>query len=81
LILHYAGNGSGRSGGLPLLLNAADSGLDLGEALPILFEETMDAGNFASWTIVIDGRKTNRKVGCSDGRITILPPGLVILVK
>ena len=63
------------------LFNAADSGLDLGEALPILFEGTVDTGNFVGWTVVTDGRKTNRKVGYSGGRITILPPGLVILVK
>lgn len=69
------------SNGTLTLLNAADSGLDLGEALPILFEGTVDTGNFVGWTVVIDGRKTNRKVGYSGGRITILPPGLVILVK
>ena len=67
--------------GTLVLVNAEESGLNLENALPILFDGIKNAENFTSWTVIVDGRKTNRKVGYSDGRITILPPGLVILVK
>jgi len=67
--------------GTLVLVNAEESGLNLENALPILFDGIKNTENFTSWTVIVDGRKTNRKVGYSDGRITILPPGLVILVK
>lgn len=64
------------------LLNVESSGVNLEEyPLPIVFDGTAAQANFASWNVVVDGRRTNRRVGWCDGRIAILPPGLVILVK
>ena len=63
------------------LVNVEESGTDLDSVLPILFDGTVDTDNFASWTVVVDGRKIRRKISYSDGRITVPPSGLVIMVK
>ena len=63
------------------LVNMEQSGADLDCVLPILFDGTVDTDNFASWTVVVDGRKIRRKISYSDGRITVPPSGLVIMVK
>ena len=63
------------------LVNVEESGTDLDSVLPILFDGTADTDNFASWTVVVDGRKIRRKISYSDGRITVPPSGLVIMVK
>ena len=63
------------------LVNAAESGANLAEALPLVFEDTLDTENLATWTLSIDGRDSHREITYADGQITLIAPGLMLLVK
>jgi hypothetical protein len=63
------------------LLNVEECGINLDDVLPIVFDGTIGTDNFASWTVIVDGRTIRRKISYSNGRITVPPAGLVIMVK
>ena len=63
------------------LLNAAESGANLAEALPLVLDGTLDTENLATWTLTIDGRNSRREVTYEDGQIKLIAPGLMILVN
>ena len=58
-----------------------ESGFNLDDVLPIVLENVKGTDNFSSWTVFVDGRKIRRKVKYSEGRISVPPAGLVIMVK
>jgi hypothetical protein len=66
------------SGGMLILKNA--DGVNLGDALPLLFQNVSDTDNFASWAVIIDGRETGRKVKLRNGRLSF-EGGLMIIVR
>jgi hypothetical protein len=63
------------------LVNVEECGINLDDVLPIVFDGTLATDNFASWTVIVDGRTIRRKISYSNGRITVPPAGLVIMVK
>ena len=62
-----------------LTLNNA-VGVNLGDALPLLFQNVSGTDNFTSWAVIIDGHETSRKVEFRNGRLSF-EGGLVIFVK
>lgn len=63
------------------LTGVEEAGFNLDDVLPIVLEDVKDTDNFASWTVFVDGRKIRRKVKYSEGRISVPPVGLVMMVK
>ena len=63
------------------LVNAAESGANLAEALPLVFEGTLDTENLATWTLTVDGRNSHREITYADGQIKLIAPGLIIFVE
>ena len=64
-----------------LILNGvAETGADIASALPLAFEGTLDAQNFRSWKVVIDGKPTRRHPVYANGRISVPNLGFVIIV-
>lgn len=63
------------------LVNVEECGINLDDVLPIVFDGTLATDNFASWTVIVDGRTIRRKISYSNGRIAVPPAGLVIMVK
>ena len=63
------------------LTGVDEAGFNLDDVLPIVLEDVKDTDNFASWTVFVDGRKIRRKVKYSEGRISVPPAGLVMIVK
>ena len=80
-----AGGGTIKGGsivanGTLYLTNAQSSGANLAATLPLVFEDTLDTANFATWNVVVDGLATRKKVSFKDGRITLLSDGIMIIV-
>ena len=65
-------------GGTLTLKNTA--GVSLNEALPLLFQGASDTDNFTSWTVVVDGHETSRKIKFRNGRLSF-EGGLMIIVR
>ena len=65
-------------GGTLTLKNTA--GVSLNEALPLLFQGASDTDNFTSWTVIVDGHETSRKVKFRNGRLSF-EGGLMIIVR
>ena len=65
-------------GGTLILMNTV--GVNLNVALPLLFQNTAGADNFTSWTVIVDGHETSRKIKLRDGHLSF-EGGLTIIVR
>ena len=57
------------------------SGSALSEALPLVFEDTLDTENFASWSVVINGRRRKASIIGDGNRLRVQLLGLVVFVQ
>lgn len=57
------------------------TGAALGDALPLVFEDTQDAENFASWSVVVNGRRRRAAITCEGGRIRVQLAGLAVFLR
>lgn len=70
--------GSIVAGGTLTLKNAAAANQN--NMLPLLFQDASDTENFTSWTVIVDGHATSRKIKLRDGRLSFVG-GLAIIVR
>ena len=80
-----AGGGTVKGGrvvpnGTLILNGVAETGADISNALPLAFEGTLDAQNFRSWKVVIDGKASSRHPVYANGRLSIPSLGMRIIV-
>ena len=61
-------------------LNIQLGGAD-GAELPIEFRNATDLANVAGWTLMVDGRKSIKKICVSNGKVRVCPPGLKIILR
>ena len=64
------------------LANAAATGTDLSQPLPLVLADFGGAGNLDSWTVEIDGAaKATRRVRIENGRLLLVPEAFVLYVR
>ena len=59
--------------------NATDAALN--EALPLALEGTRDVENFASWSVMVNGRLRKAAIACDGSRIRVQLPGIAVIVR
>ena len=70
--------GSIVAGGALMLTNALAASQNA--VLPLLFQNTSNADNFRSWSVIIDGHATSRRIRFWDGRLSLVG-GLALIVR
>ena len=70
--------GSIVAGGALMLTNALAASQNA--VLPLLFQNTSNADNFRSWSVIIDGHATSRRIRFRDGRLSLVG-GLTLIVR
>ena len=53
----------------------------LSEALPLVLEDTQDTANFASWSVMVNGRRRRAAVICEGNRIRVQLAGLAVFLQ
>ena len=65
-----------------LILNGvAETGADIASALPLAFEGALDAQNFRSWKVVIDGKPSRRHPVYANGKISVPSLGFIMDIR
>ena len=57
------------------------TGAALSDALPLVFEGTRDVENFASWSVLVNGRRRRAAITCEGSRIRVQLPGLAVFLR
>ncbi len=68
-------------GGTLVLNGVAETGANIASALPLAFEGALDAQNFRSWKVVIDGRASGRHPVYANGWISVRHPGCMVVLR
>ena len=81
-----AGAGTLRGGrivanGTLTLTGVEAAGADITLPLPLAFDGTADTDNFATWTVVIDGKVSRRHPVFADGSLSVPCTGFVLSVR
>ena len=81
-----AGAGTLRGGrivanGTLTLTGVEEAGADITLPLPLAFDGTADTENFATWTVVIDGKVSRRHPVFADGRLAVPCLGFALSVR
>ena len=81
-----AGGGTVKGGkivpdGTLILNGVAETGADTSSALPLAFEGALDAQNFRSWKVVIDGKPSRRHPVYANGKISVPSLGFIMDIR
>lgn len=57
------------------------TGAALSEALPLVLEDTLDTANFASWSVVVNGRRRKASIICEGNRLRVQLAGLAVFLQ
>ena len=65
-----------------LIINGVtETGTDIASALPLAFEGALDAQNFRSWKVVIDGKPSRRHPVYANGKISVPSLGFIMDIR